>query len=385
MHEQITLTVNGEKHTAIVPARTQLAEIIRDHLELTGTHIGCEQGVCGACTVLMNGQPVRSCITFAHSCEGSEIETIEGFSSDPFMQKVMDAFSRYHALQCGFCTPGVLATAKDILTRFPSPDEGLVRHELSGNLCRCTGYQGMVQAIVDVGAQTGHGQTGHGQSSLEESNFRRPEPVPFTPFVPEEDQGPAREPGTRPAATVTQHGNWTAVDRTFLVNHPKQEVWALFSDISRVATCVPGATVSRVNDDTFSGHVEIAFGPVKARFAGDGNFRNNDDLQQGHISGKGTDKNGQSRVRGELHYTLMSGPSQSTTKVDMQFRFEIHGLLAQFNRPELVTGFVDFLMERFVANCHSVLSGGSTQGSHRIGIFELAFAIIKSFFRRIWK
>ncbi|MCB2158070.1 MAG: (2Fe-2S)-binding protein, partial [Rhodobacteraceae bacterium] len=150
MAETIRLTVNGEACTATVPARTQLAEVLRDHLDLTGTHLACEQGVCGACTVMVNGRPVRSCITYAHSCDGAVIETIEGHRGDPVMDRLRDAFSRHHALQCGFCTPGMLATARDIVARFDAPDEATIRHELSGNLCRCTGYVGIVNAIRDV-------------------------------------------------------------------------------------------------------------------------------------------------------------------------------------------------------------------------------------------
>uniref|UniRef100_UPI0039B88F23 (2Fe-2S)-binding protein n=1 Tax=Albidovulum sp. TaxID=1872424 RepID=UPI0039B88F23 len=162
MPETIRLTVNGEPCTATVPARTQLAEVLRDHLDLTGTHLACEQGVCGACTVMMDGQPVRACITYAHACDGAVIETIEGHAGDPVMDRLRDAFSRHHALQCGFCTPGMLATARDIVARFDDPDEATIRHELSGNLCRCTGYVGIVNAIRDVVGQR-HTEGGHAE------------------------------------------------------------------------------------------------------------------------------------------------------------------------------------------------------------------------------
>ena len=123
-------------------------------MNLTGTHLGCEHGVCGACTVEINGAPARSCIQFAASCAGCEIRTIEDFGDDEVMIQLRDAFSKEHALQCGFCTPGMLITARDIVLRLPeltSPeDEARIRNELAGNLCRCTGYQGIVQAIQSV-------------------------------------------------------------------------------------------------------------------------------------------------------------------------------------------------------------------------------------------
>ncbi|GLT12217.1 2Fe-2S iron-sulfur cluster-binding protein [Sulfitobacter porphyrae] len=369
MTETIRITVNGEELTATVPARTQLAEVLRDHLHLTGTHLGCEQGVCGACTVMMDGRPVRSCITFAGHCDGADIQTIEG-GDDPLGQKLTAAFTHHHALQCGFCTPGMLATARDILTRFPNPDEALVRHELSGNICRCTGYQGIVAAIMDVGSQ------------IDVSGETHVDPTPravFTPFEPDESFSVA--PETAVVGTVVQDKGWTVITRSFDLSHPAADVWTLFSDVSRVASCVPGASVADVTEDAFAGTVEISFGPIKARFGGKGTYSNDSQIRKGFLSGTGADKSGQSNVRGELHYDIVE-KNEATTTVNVAFRFNIQGVLAQFNRPELVTGFVDFLLQRFVANCNAVLSGGTAATDHRMGAFSVIFAIMKSWFRR---
>ena len=146
----ITVSVNGAKHTKEVPVRITLADFIRYELGLTGTHLGCEHGVCGACTVMIDGAPARSCITLAVACDGAEIRTVESFDDDPVMAQLRAAFTAEHALQCGFCTPGMLATAHDIVTRLPDADEARIRRELSGNLCRCTGYVGIVAAIKRV-------------------------------------------------------------------------------------------------------------------------------------------------------------------------------------------------------------------------------------------
>jgi carbon-monoxide dehydrogenase small subunit len=146
----ITLTVNGETVAANVAPRQHLADFLRETLHLTGTHLGCEHGVCGACTVTIDGAPARSCITLAVACDGAEIRTVESFDDDPVMAALRAAFTAEHALQCGFCTPGMLATARDIVIRLPDADEARIRRELSGNLCRCTGYVGIVKAIARV-------------------------------------------------------------------------------------------------------------------------------------------------------------------------------------------------------------------------------------------
>ena len=147
---EISVTVNGSVIQASVEPRTHLADFLRDDLLLTGTHLGCEQGVCGACTILVDGRPVRSCLTFARGCDGADIRTIEGLNDDPLMKQIQDAFCENHGLQCGYCTPGMLATAYDIVCRLPDIDDQQVRKELSGNLCRCTGYAGIVAAIRQV-------------------------------------------------------------------------------------------------------------------------------------------------------------------------------------------------------------------------------------------
>ncbi len=146
----ISLTVNGERIEAAVEPRTSLADFLREQLNLTGTHIGCEHGVCGACTIHIDGISARSCITLAVACDGKNIQTIEGFGDDVTMTALRDAFSKEHALQCGYCTPGMLMTAHDVLSRFPNLDEAGIRKEMSGNLCRCTGYQGIVKAIASL-------------------------------------------------------------------------------------------------------------------------------------------------------------------------------------------------------------------------------------------
>jgi len=147
------LTVNGRPVELVVPARLTLADLLRDRLRLTGTHLGCEHGVCGACTVLMDGASVRSCLTLAVQASGHEITTVEGLDGCGIAGRLRAAFSRHHGLQCGFCTPGFLVAARELLGE-ASPAKPLteehVREALSGNMCRCTGYQGIVRAVLDA-------------------------------------------------------------------------------------------------------------------------------------------------------------------------------------------------------------------------------------------
>ena len=150
MKRAIALTVNGRRVEAAVEPRTHLADFLRESQGLTGTNLGCEHGVCGACTIEIDGAPMRSCITYAVACDGATVNTIEGFDDDAVMAQLRDAFTAEHALQCGYCTPGMLVTARDIVTRLPDADEARIRKELSGNLCRCTGYVGIVRAIQRV-------------------------------------------------------------------------------------------------------------------------------------------------------------------------------------------------------------------------------------------
>jgi carbon-monoxide dehydrogenase small subunit len=143
----ISLVVNGERVEANVLPRLNLADFLREHLELTGTHVGCEHGVCGACTVRVNGDIVRSCLLLAVQTDNATVETIEGVSDSGEIADLQSAFRERNALQCGFCTPGMLMAAQDLLKQSPSPDREQIREHLSGNYCRCTGYQAIVDAI----------------------------------------------------------------------------------------------------------------------------------------------------------------------------------------------------------------------------------------------
>ena len=159
---EVRVAVNGVLYSARVEARRTLADFLRDDLSLTGTHVGCEHGVCGACTVLLDDVPVRSCLTFAVQANGARITTVEGLARDGRLHPLQAEFKAHHALQCGFCTPGFLMSAVALLKDNPDPDESEIRRALSGNICRCTGYQFIVDAIRAAGramaAEVGNGR-----------------------------------------------------------------------------------------------------------------------------------------------------------------------------------------------------------------------------------
>ncbi len=148
----IRLTVNGQTRSGRCEPRKLLVDFIREDLGLTGTHAGCEHGICGACTILINGEAGRSCITLAVQADGADLVTVEGLAGGEHLHPLQKAFHEHHALQCGFCTPGMLMTAVDFLNAFPNPTEAQIRDAMSAVICRCTGYQGIVNAVAAVAA-----------------------------------------------------------------------------------------------------------------------------------------------------------------------------------------------------------------------------------------
>jgi aerobic carbon-monoxide dehydrogenase small subunit len=151
----VRLNVNGSEHTLEVEPRLLLVHALRDQLGLTGTHVGCDTSNCGACTVHLNGEAVKSCTVLAVQAEGAEVKTIEGLGTEGNLHPMQEAFWNNHGLQCGYCTPGMIMAATALLTENPNPSEGEVRHALEGNLCRCTGYHNIVKSVLDAASKSG--------------------------------------------------------------------------------------------------------------------------------------------------------------------------------------------------------------------------------------
>ena len=264
---RITLTVNGETVTAEVAPRTHLADFLREERLLTGTHLGCEHGVCGACTLLIDGAPARSCIAFAVACDGADVRTIEGLEDDPVIVRLRAAFTAEHALQCGYCTPGMLVTARDIVQRLPDADEARIRVELAGNLCRCTGYAGIVRAIRRVLAE---GVPAAPPASAPLPCCRR------CPRSPRLDRDSTRRADRRSFRRCV----WRCRSAS---------VWGAIRDPYLVAECVPGARLIEVAGDRLRGEVRASLGPIETLFSGEGRISFDDADRRAEIVGDGRD------------------------------------------------------------------------------------------------
>jgi carbon-monoxide dehydrogenase small subunit len=366
----VSLEVNGQGVDALVEPRLHLGDFLRESQRLTGTHLGCEHGVCGACTVLIDGVPSRSCIAFAAACDGQSVRTIEGFEDDAVMAQLREAFSKYHALQCGFCTPGMLISARDLVMRLPDADEHRVRVEMSGNLCRCTGYQGITRAILSVL---------EARRATNDAAPAAPSPAPAAAFAgfqaaaaPAAGSTPVATPvATAPSTPSAAQG--TRIEESFTVAHPLERVWAAFADMPRVAACLPGAEVTSSTADSLKGKVTTRLGPMKASFAGAASLERNESEHSGMIRGAGTDSLSGSRARGDIGYRLE--PAGAGTKVTVSIDYSLQGPLAQFSRGGLVREFVRKMVSDFAANLDRDLSGqapvagGSASAPDAGGVF----------------
>ena len=338
----VDFTVNGERVQALVEPRTHLADFLRDQQRLTGTHLGCEHGVCGACTVLLDGQPVRSCITYAVQCEGSEVRTVEGFEDDALMKELRAAFSREYALQCGFCTPGMLIAARDLVQRLPGADERRIREEMSGNLCRCTGYVGIVRAISSVVLS----RQAANEVLVEEKKAQAPER--FTPLEAKKQE--------KPQAAPVSSG--TRIEDQATVKHPLDVVWAAFADMPAVAACLPGAEITESAGSALKGRITVKFGPIRAAFAGSAALERDEAAKRGVIRGAGQDALSSSRARGDIAYQL-SDAGGGATRIAISIDYSLQGPLAQFSRGDLVKEFVGRMVAEFGRNLDKQLGNGA--------------------------
>lgn len=360
----IALTVNRRAVQALAEPRTNLADFVREKLDLTGTHLGCEHGVCGACTVLLDGVPARSCITYAVACEGAEVTTIEGLDEDSVTTELRAAFTREHALQCGYCTPGMLVSARDLVLRLPQADERLIRVGLSGNLCRCTGYVGIVRAVQSViearrarniapdpdGGRKTLGPVGSGRSMQDGADRA------------ERTGAAARErPSPETAASVSSIPDFvpaTVLEQQFSVAHPPEQVFALFGDIAAVAACLPGASLTAPpKPERVEGAIRVKIGPIAATFQGAARVERNPAEMSGRIVGIGNDRRSRSSTQGEIRYRLVA--TGQGTRVDLTIGYTLSGVLAQVGRPGLVRDLATRLIAEFSGNLGRRLSGAS--------------------------
>jgi carbon-monoxide dehydrogenase small subunit len=348
---EFSLTINGKTHAAAAAPRTHLADFLRESLHLTGTHLGCEHGICGACTLLLDGEPARSCITFAPACANREITTIEGLENDSLIAALRTAFSAEHALQCGYCTPGMLITARDILIRLPDADDDRIRLELAGNLCRCTGYNGIVRAIrrtLDQRLPTGPSVLPRHAGESRHPRLPLPERTPTAP------------PPTGPALT-----------QTLRIAAPPDSLWQALRNKTLVAACIPGAEITSLDNNRITGKIAIALGPIQGTFFGTADVTYGDFT--GTITGEGQDKISKTRLSAQAEFTVTADGEASI--LTLAVTYSLRGALAQFARPAIVAAFAGEIAGITARNLQARLNG-ETATPQRLSAATLAWRMI---------
>lgn len=386
--QPVRLELNGQWVSRETTPRTHLGDFVRDQCGLTGTHLGCEHGVCGACTVMVEGKPVRSCITFAVACDNKSVRTVEGYDGDPWMERLRAAFSREHALQCGYCTPGMLATAYDIVRRLPDADEERIRVELSGNICRCTGYVGIVRAIRSVLEDLKANPVAEAAPAAA-SAPREQVAAPmekFTAAAPASGQtaqaGQAAPAAPSPAAAENRKG-WSHIEDSFTVDFPADRVWAFMGDVEALASCLPGAEVLENDGRTVKGKIGIKFGPISAAFNGSAQLERDEEARTGMLRGAGTDSISQSRARGDIGYRV-AALDPGRTRVEITLDHMLQGPLAQFSRSGLVKDFVSRMVADFGRNVGARLGGNAVLPAAQISVSKTLASVLWARLKRLF-
>ena len=393
---QISLHVNGKLVSGSVEPRTHLADFLREGRDLTGTHLGCEHGVCGACTILVDGVPVRSCITYAIACDGAEIVTIEGLDDDEITRELREAFKREHALQCGYCTPGMLVSARDLVVRALDADEHDIRVAMSGNLCRCTGYVGIIKAIKSViaarrardieaiagGGRTVVGPAGSGHASAEPADVspRRAAPAPPLQSASTRKSRPSVDPTWIPQVSF---------DQNFVVNYPRQQVWEMFGRVREVAACLPGASlIGEPTPEHVEGQIRVKVGPIAAEFRGQAEIERDESSYSGKITGAGNAIRSNSATRGVIGYRLLPARDGQSTEVAVTIGYTLTGMLAQFGRPGIVQDVAARLTAAFAQNLEIRLGGKATadlsSGGGGLDAGSLLFSVVAGRLKKLF-
>jgi carbon-monoxide dehydrogenase small subunit len=384
----VTLTLNGTPVTAEIEPRMHLADFVREDMLLTATHLGCEHGVCGACTVLIDGQPARSCIAYPVALDGCSVTTLEGLADDPIMVRLRDAFSEHHALQCGYCTPGMLIMARDIVLRLPGATEETIRHQLAGNLCRCTGYMGIVKAIATVAAER------VGELPVVTRGLSGPGVIadPFLTSTGRVRTPEAMTPDGAPAVTIASGVTVGPLEplidpveltQTFGVPAAPDIVFGLFQDPARVIACMPGARLTAPSDGrTLNAAITIKLGPISATFAGMGAISADPVTQSGAIDGRGQDARSATRVRARLAYRLHA--HAGGTRVTVDVAYVLQGPLAQISRGSIARDLAARLTQTFAANLGASLTGAPAPVSRQLDAGGMMLGVLKIWLKRLF-
>jgi carbon-monoxide dehydrogenase small subunit len=308
--------------------------------------------------------------------QGREITTLEGLNGDPLMQDLQQAFTGQHALQCGYCTPGMLLSAHDLISRKGALDEAAIRHEMSGNLCRCTGYMGIVAAIREVGLKHSNGQQ-MAPNISGNTGFGLGREVPAFDLAAEAEVHTAAAVSL---ASGPPEPGWARLEQAFSVGQDMEAVWQYFSDPANIAGCFPGARLTAFDGQDIAGSMDVKFGPITASFSGSGRFDLDAARRRGVLQGSGADKRGGSRVKANVSFLLVPGDDGLRTDVKVTVDYLLSGPLAQFGRAGLVREFANRLSQQFADNLNRAMTGGDAgadmDGTGGISIISTTLSII---------
>ncbi|HSZ38993.1 MAG TPA: 2Fe-2S iron-sulfur cluster-binding protein [Trebonia sp.] len=374
------LTVNGTPVELALPSRVTLADALRDRLGLTGTHIGCEHGVCGMCTVLADGEAVRSCLMLACQADGAEITTVEGLGSPADLHPLQESFGRQHALQCGFCTPGFLLSAYDLLDHDPEVSREDLPAELSGVICRCTGYRNIVAAVAAVADAY---RPGDGPR-LPPPRGRAPRVLPAPEHSPITSPGAAPLPSPAPDSAeqaaghpdeiIIPSGEPTAVvelTRQIPVDVPA--VAAILADMHVLARCLPGAELTaELGDDWYEGRARVTLGPVRLSFTGIAQVAERSERCLRVLAQGGDPASGQAQA----DITLTVTADDAGTSLSAGARLFLTGRIASFGRS--LSGDVAAQMcTEFAAAIERAATGRQPEAARPAGGLRLLAAVLR--------
>ncbi len=387
---EVSFTVNGTDVTLDVEPRLTLADALRHRLGLTGTHLGCEHGVCGACTVLLDGAAARSCLLFCVQADGAEVTTVEALGSPDDLHPLQEAFRRHHGLQCGFCTPGFLMSSYELLRDGTDglEDDARLREELSGVLCRCTGYAGIVEAIRDVADAYPHGLPAPKQ-------LGRPLTVRGSATPPGEERALQAASAQAPPAASTEAVDLSVpsgppnetIDVTTKISPSPEETWSLLRDFLRMSRCLPGVELEgEEGEDTYRGRVQVRLGPMRLHFAGAARVLDSDDsTRRLRAVAAGRDASG-GGIRAEL--ALGAEPAADGTALHAGAKLYLSGRAAQFGRS--IAGDVSRQLFVEFGDCvERTLTTGEVVEPGKLGAGAMArrllVARVRELFRRLFR
>jgi carbon-monoxide dehydrogenase small subunit len=381
------LTVNGTPVELALPARVTLADALRDRLGLTGTHVGCEHGVCGMCTVLADGAAVRSCLMLACQADGTEITTVEGLGSPADLHPLQESFGRQHALQCGFCTPGFLLSAYDLLSHDPSVAADDLPAELSGVICRCTGYRNIVAAVAAVA--DGYRPDAGGPPlppplncaprflpGRDSPHFFSRTDAPHSPAPPSSPVGGHPDDIILPSAEPT-----AVVELTRQISAPVAAVTAILADIDLLARCLPGAELTAdLGDDWYQGRARVTLGPVRLSFTGVARVAERGERRIRVLAQGGDPASGQAQADIALAVTGDSGAGgdgdDTVTALAASARLYLTGRIASFGRS--LSGDVAAQMfAEFAAAIERAATGQQPRAARPAGGLRLMAAVLR--------